>query len=378
MEELSLDNILDEDSAFDLFNEESTQETQEPENKEPENEEKEKDTDTTEVIDPDSLFGDEPESVGSEDNKDKEDTAQKGSTSPNFYSSIANALVEDGVFQNLNDTDLSKINDAEAFSEFMKEQIKNQFDERQKRIDEALSYGVEPSEVQKYERYLDTLNNITEDALTKEDEQGENLRKNIIFQDYINRGYSKERATKYVERSFKAGTDIEDAKEALQSNKEYFNEEYDKLVKQAKEEETKAIEENKKKAEELRTSILEGKEAFGEIELDKKTRQRVYDNICKPIWTDPKTGERLTALQKYESENRVEFMKNLGLVFTLTDGFKKLDGLVGNKVKKELKKGIRELENTLNNTSRTSDGNLSFMNGTRDPESRSSRFTLDI
>jgi hypothetical protein len=60
----------------------------------------------------------------------------------------------------------------------------------------------------------------------------------------------------------------------------------------------------------------------------------------------------------------------VGLLFTLTDGFKNLDGLVKGKVNKEVKRGLRELENTLNNTSRTSDGNLKFVSGVdEDPES---------
>ena len=100
------------------------------------------------------------------------------------------------------------------------------------------------------------------------------------------------------------------------------------------------------------------------------TRQKIYDNISKPVYKDPETGEYYTAIQKYEMENKVEFLKNLGLIFTLTDGFKNLDGLVKGKVNKEVKKGLRELENTLNNTARTSDGNLKFVSGVdEDPES---------
>ena len=67
-------------------------------------------------------------------------------------------------------------------------------------------------------------------------------------------------------------------------------------------------------------------------------------------------------------ENKTDFMKNLGLLFTLTDGFKNLDGLVKNKVRKEVKKGLRELENTLNNTTRTSDGNLKFVSNVNEDE----------
>ena len=98
----------------------------------------------------------------------------------------------------------------------------------------------------------------------------------------------------------------------------------------------------------------------------------------KPIYTDPETGEKLTAIQKYESENRTEFLKNVGLVYVLTEGFTKLDGLVQGKVKKEMKKGLKELEHTLNGNSRNV-GNLRFTSGVGgDPESRSSKWDIDI
>ena len=69
-------------------------------------------------------------------------------------------------------------------------------------------------------------------------------------------------------------------------------------------------------------------------------------------------------------ENRTDFLKNIGLLFTLTDGFKNLNGLIKGKVKKEVKSSLRELEHTLSNTLRTSDGNLKFVTGVvDDPES---------
>ena len=375
MEELSLDNILTEDQIAGLFADESTQETEENKDKTPENNHEE--TETTEVNIEDYLGGG-PESVGSEDTSEEGTDSTKGNTSPDFYSSIANALVEDGIFQNLDDTELSKIKTAEDFAELVSAQIKSQFDERQKRVDEALNVGIEPTEIQKYESYLGTLDRITEDKIKSEDAEGENLRKNLIYQDYINRGMSKERALKYVERSFKAGTDIEDAKDALQSNKEFFQGQYNDLIQKAKDEDAKEREKQKKQDEEFRAAILDGKKAFGELEIDKATRQRVYDSVTKPIYTDPETGERLTALQKYETENKTEFLKNVGLLYVLTDGFKKLDGLVQGKVKKEMKKGLRELEHTISNTSRNRNGNLTFASGVGDPESKSSKWDLDL
>ena len=374
MEELSLDNILTGEEIDTLFSD--PEKPQEKETDTPDID-KEKESDATEV-DPDSLFEDQPESVGSEDNnKEKEDTSSKeDKTSPNFYSSIANALVEDGIFQNLDEETLSKIQSAEDFANVISEQIKNQFDERQKRVDEALNFGVEPSEIQKYEKLINFLDGITEESISNENKEGENLRRNLIYQDYVNRGFSKERATREVERSFKAGTDIEDAKEALQSNKDYYSDAYNTLIEEAKDADKKEQEKFKKQANDLKNSILNENKAFGEIDLDKATRQRVYDSITKPIYTNPETGEKLTAIQKYEAENRTEFLKNIGLFYVLTDGFKKLDGLVQTKVKKEMKKGLRELEHTLNNTSRNG-GNLRFASGV-DPDSRSSKWNIDI
>lgn len=377
MDELSLDNILTGEEISELFD--APEDINEP-SEVLDDKQKTKEPETTEV-NIDDLFSEEPESVGSEDNdiKEKEDTASKvDKTSPDFYSSIANALVEDGIFQNLDEEALANIQSAEDFANVISEQIKSQFDERQKRIDDALNYGIEPSEIQKYERLINYLETINEDNISDETETGETLRKNLIYQDYLNRGFSKERAAKAVERSFKAGTDIEDAKEALQSNKEYYNDQYDELVEEAKEEERKVQEKYKKQAEDLRASILNSDKAFGEIDLDKTTRQKVYDSIMKPVYTDPKTGEKLTAIQKLQSENSIEYLKNVGLFYVLTDGFKKLDGLVQGRVKKEVKKGLRELENTLNGTSRNS-GNLRFTSGVGgDPESRSSKWEIDV
>lgn len=377
-EELSLDNILGADEIENLFvDDEETQETPPVNEETSEKEDKDKNKEeTTEVVDVDTLFTEEPESVGSgkEDNKEKEGTEsdkEKG-TSPknNFYSSIAKALKEEGIFPDLDEETADKIKAPEDFAEAVEKQIQARFDERQKRIDEALNAGIEPSEIKRYENTLSYLNSLQDSAISDETDKGEKLRQQLIFQDFINRGYSKERAQREVQKSFNSGTDIEDAKEALASNKEFFQNEYDNLVKEAQEEEKREAQERKEQAEKLKKSILEDTKVFGDIQVDKATRQKVFDNISKPVYKDPETGELFTAIQKYEMENRTEFLKNVGLLFTLTDGFKNLDGLVKGKVRKEVKKGLRELEHTLNNTSRTSDGNLKFVSGVEDdPES---------
>lgn len=376
-EELSLDNILGAEEIENLFVEDGETQDTPPANGEPPKKEEEPSNDkeeTTEVVDVDNLFTDTPESVGSgkENTEEKEDTTPKGDgTSPkNFYSSIAKALKEEGIFPDLDDGGLSKVKDPEDFRDLIDQQIKAGLDERQKRIDEALNAGVEPTEIRKYENTINFLDSIKEENISDEGDKGEKLRKDLIYQDFINRGYSKERAAREVQKSFNAGTDIDDAKEALKSNIDFFKDKYDELVNDAKSEAEQEEKERKEQAEKLKSSILNDKDVFGDLSVDKSTRQKIYDNIAKPVYKDPETGEYFTAIQKYEMENRTDFLKNIGLLFTLTDGFKNLDGLVKGKVKKEVKKGLRELEHTLNNTARTSDGNLKFVSGVdEDPES---------
>ena len=388
--ELNFDNILDENQIANLFEEgEETQETppEQQENKETNNKENNQENnqephinneETTEV-DAENLF-DEPEGVGSED-KEKEDTnSEKVSTSPNknFFSSVAKAFAEEGIFPDLNEDEIANINTAESFREIIDKQIQSQLSERQKRADEALNAGLEPDDIRKYENTLSYLEEVTDNKLEEETTEGEELRKRLIYQDYINRGFSQERATKEVKRSIDSGNDIEDAKEALNSNKEYFKSQYDKLLNDAKEEQKKYEQERKNQAEQLKKSIIEEKKVFGDIEVDKITRQKIFDNLSKPIYKDEETGTYMTALQKYQHDNPNEFIKNVSTIFTLTDGFKNLNKLVKGKVNKEIKKGFRDLENALNNTARTSDGNINFASGVDDENSMFKGYKFDF
>ena len=372
MEGLDFDGILGEAEVNAIFSE--SEETTEKEAQETSSEEEKnkEQKETTEITSVEDLFNTEKsESVGSEDeNKEKEDTQSKKIGSPNTYSSIAKAFADEGIFPDLEDEEVEKIDSAESLRAAIDKQIQAGLDEKQKRIDKALNYGVENSEIKKYEQTLNYLDSLQEANITAEDTQGENLRKQLIYQDFVNRGYNKDRALKMVERSFNAGTDIDDAKEALKSNREFFQDEYDALIEESKKAQEKEENNRKEQAEKLKKSILEDKKFFGEIEVDKTTRQKIFDNISKPVWKDPETGEFYTALQKYEMDNHSDFMKNVGLLFTLTDGFKSLDKLVKGRVKKEVGKGLKGLENILNTTSRDSNGNLKFVSSIQDdPES---------
>lgn len=377
---LNLDSILSSEDVENLFAND-TQETPPETNGEPgdnSQENNDDNTDTTEV-NVNTLFTGQPESVGSEENNEgQEEPLNEGSeTSPIFYSSITRALHEEGIFPDLDEDKISKVKTPEDFRNLIEEQIRAGIDEKQRRIDQALSYGVEPNEVKVYEQTLDFLDSIQEDSIKEESAKGEKLRKDLIYQDFINRGYSKERADREVRKSFGAGTDVEDAMEALESNKEFFNKNYEDLINKAKQEEENAKKKLQEEGKKLKSSILEEKTIFGDLSVDKSTRQKIFDNISKPVYKDPETGNYYTAIQKYEKENKVDFLKYVSLFYTLTNGFTDINPLIRGKVNKEVKKGIKNLEQTLNTTVRTSDGNLKFV-GYTDPDSSARSWSIDV
>nr|DAG90191.1 MAG TPA: hypothetical protein [Crassvirales sp.] len=381
MEALSFDNILGEQEIETLFTDPEDNDVQE-EHKETEEEEvetpdsddkkqKEKDN-TTEDVDPENLFEDKaPESVGSgKDNEGKEDTAHDNDadgTSPNnFYSSIANACAVDGIFPNLDDETIKKAVDAESFSNLIEAEINARFDEKQKRISKALENGVEPNDIKKYESTLNYINTITDAAIAEESEKGEQLRYNLIYQDFINKGMTPDKAKKFADRTVDAGTDVEDAKEALLSNKEFFSNAYNKMLQDAQQKADEEKAEREKNAKELEKSLMKDKQLFGDMEISNDIRKKAFDSVSKPVYKDPETGDYMTAIQKYESEHKAEFLKYTGLIFAMTNGFKDFDSFAKGKVKKEVKKGLRELEQTLNNTRRNNDGSLRMVTNQKD------------
>lgn len=378
MEGLGLENIFgDEDLGDTLFTEpEETSETEANESgkEDATSDVKENDNTTTEAVDSETLFEEEqPESVGSGQEKEEEEDAtpekDDGTSPTDFYSSIASALAEEGVFLNSEDEAIKNVSTPEDFVKLFEAEVEARLDARQRRISQALSDGVEPTDIRKYESTLNFIASVTDDMLSEESDKGEQLRKNILYQDFLNKGYTPEKAQKMTERAFDSGTDVEDAKEALQSNKEFFQSAYNRLLQNARNQAEAEKAERKKQAEKLQNSIMKDKNLFGDLDIDLNTRKKVYESIAKPVYRDPERGD-LTAIQKYEMEHPGEFLKYAGLIFTLTNGFKDFSSFTKGMVKKQVRKGLRDLENKLNTTKRNTNGSLKMVTTAKeDPES---------
>lgn len=294
-----------------------------------------------------------------ESRESSEDTGAQGS--PNISSSIAEALVDEGALQTLSKERLAEIKTTEDLIEAFKEDLGNQLTAEQKRVSNALTYGVEPTRIQQYEQWIKTLDSVTDEIIEGEDEQNENYRKNLIYQNYKAKGFDDDDARDMVNRSVESGKDIDDAKKALSSLKKYYQKAYDDEVNEAKKEYDKHLAAQKKQLEDLKTSVLEDKENFYEqFELNKSARQKVFDVIAKPSVADG--DNKLTPLQAFIKNDPNKANKIIGTLYVLTDGFTKFDGIMKGAVKKQVRQSVKNLEKALT-TVDTGDGSLNLKSG---------------
>lgn len=366
-ETLSMDllNAFDED-AIDITIEEDELEFNSPGDEPPAN------TSTDADPDPKGIFkgkqegggadneeGEDPESSSSGEDTTDKDPGDKTSPNTPILASVALACYEDGIFPDLSEDEIKEIKDSESFAAALKKQIEAGLDAEQKRIRDMLNVGVEPDIIQQYEGAIQYLSGISEEELEAESDDAEALRKKIIYSDFINRGFKKERAQREVERSFNAGTDIEDAKAALESCLDFYKEEYSSVVEErrAKAAADKAAQE--KRLKEFKAKVLNTEKPFDGINLDKGTREKVYNNMTKASYKD-EAGNIMTPIQKYIKENSLDAHYYLSLMYTLTDGFKNIDKLVNQKLTKAKKGALRELEHKLSNTRTLDDGSVNF------------------
>ena len=318
------------------------------------NEETEENEDKTteEVEENKSSENENSEGVASDnqETEEEEDTENEETTSsPNLYTNLANALIEESVLPNL-DLKNKELNNWEDFKDIFKEyidkEVESKLDETTKFVKEAINNGADANELIKYKNILDNLVDITEDDLKAEGSEAEDLRMNIIYQDYINRGLSKEKAEAKVKKIFDRGDDIDEALDALESNKEFYSKQIEKINTEAKAKSEKLKKQQEDFYKDLYDSVLKDKEPIKGIKINEDISKKILDTLKKPVETD-KSGRPLNAIQKYAKENPKDFQKVIGTLFVLTDGFKSFEKIIKTTNKVAKRKAVDELEKVL-------------------------------
>ena len=273
----------------------------------------------------------------------EQESKNVSSPKADVYSVTIQSLKDDGVLPDLDDKFIKTVNSPDKFIEAIEKQVEAKLDEQQRRIKEALDAGVSVEEVKSLEQTVQFLDDITTDKLEDEGQEGEELRKTLIYQDLLLKGFKEDKAKRAAEKAVADATDIEDAKDAYEALKGHYTAQYKEIVETQKQEKLASEKAQKEFFTDLQKMVLDTDTPFEGLQVDKKTRQKIYDNITKPTHK-LEDGMQLTELQKYASENPKELSYYMGLFYTMTDGFKKLDKFIAAPVSKAKEKNIRNIE----------------------------------
>lgn len=295
-------------------------------------------------------------------NEEPKNPPETNATASNS-SSLAAMFQEAGFFRTIDKEKLEKLKDLNDFSNLIDEEIENRYnntvDVKTKRIEEFMSYGAKPNEVQFYESNIEAFEGISDNYLdTDESEEANKLRQDLIRLYYKQKGLDDDEANDMVQRSMDSGKEIDDAKKAknalLKAYKSGY-ENYKKSLEKQREEYKKKIEDENSK---FASSVINDNELFDQFGINKQTRQKIVD----VVQTADKDGK--SEIQRYSMEHPLEFYKYLGMFYVLTDGFKDVSKVFSNAVNKQVNKKVNALEALLRNTTIANGNPMSFKSGT--------------
>lgn len=308
-----------------------------------------------------ALSGDGAADVGGEGGGAVPDAG--GGASPGVFSSIAAALRDEGLLDGLDDGAADAVKDAQGLSDLFDKIVETRLDERTRRIGKALEAGVAPDAEARYQSYMDSLNSYTDEVLRQEGDRGDDLRRRIIFTYYRSLGFDDARCKRECEKSAKAGTDVDDALEARDGLASMARTQHEASVKEAKERSDARSRSLSELNSNIEKAIMGADTVMDGVRLDNATKRKACDFLLKRTYEDKGTGERLTGLEKALRDDAAGTYASLGLWFALTDGGRKLSGVVDGKVKAAKHKALDDLAAKLRATSMNPDGSLNYAGG---------------
>lgn len=220
-----------------------------------------------------------------------------------LYSNLAAEFKAKGVLPEL---DISKIKSLKDIEDAIKDQIDNGLTERQKFIEDAQRSGAPVSEVSEKAETIDKLKRVTPEFLN--DERNLQFRMTAIVQDFMQKGYSEERATSMAQRSVDAGTDVEDAQFALNDLIKAEEAALKGLIDGAKNQEQSSL-------NNIKNYIADTPEVIPGISLTNSQKDELYDQMTTSV-----SDDRDNAFMAAQKADPVGSRIKLEALFYLTKG----------------------------------------------------------
>lgn len=319
--------------------------------------------------------GAQPEEDGGQNIERKASSeAGAGGSSANVFSSLASALTEEGVFAFLQDPDA--VNDADSFRAAMEHEINSRLSARQQRVEAALGVGAPADDIQSLEDIIDDLGRYSDDMLEDESDAGLATRKRIIYTAAKFRGLTDDKANKEVNKSIKAGSDIEDAKENLASMKQDVSRMYQNLIQQGEARQRKYQEDLTNWHKKVVSDIGNSDGFLGS--LTPQMKRMVYETAFAPT-ERLANGAQVTPVGKFASEHPDIFNRIVGELYVRSNGFRDMMNVANQAARKEVSRGLANLEKNLRTSQGASIGGGNLQYASSEPDGLyNDRFVLEV
>lgn len=272
---------------------------------------------------------DKEEYVQSNDEDIDEDAPDSEESTSSPLTSLTSALREDGVLSSLSDDELKEIKSGSDLINVIRKQIQNNeysdLTEDQKEYLNALRKGVPENSYREAKSSSKQLADINPYDLEGEDSL--DFRRKILTQDFLVKGFEKEEAEKYAERSIDLGEDIEDSKKALGRLQKVEKDRIARLSEEAEVKNKEAQDNYQKRLNTLKTKVLGTNEVIPNLKVNEDTQNKVYDLMTKTAGYD-KNNNPVSAVVKHMIEDQ-DYLVKLNYLHHLTDGFKSWKALTG-------------------------------------------------
>ena len=254
-----------------------------------------------------------------------------------LYSNLAAEFKAKGVLPGLEDT--TAIKSLEDLNAAIKKQVDSQLTDRQRQIEDAKNAGAPITEVAEKVNTIDRLKAVTPEYIR--DDKNVKFRLTAIAQDFIEKGYSEDRANSMAQRSVDAGTDVEDAEFAIASIIESEEKSLQGIIASAKKKEQKSL-------TDIKSYISSTQEVLPGIVLNDSQKDLLYNQITTDL------GNKENAFMQAQKADPIGSRIKLEAFFFLTKGLKDFS-IFGNKAESKITNNI---ENLLRGANFTQEGKI--------------------
>jgi len=258
-----------------------------------------------------------------------DDGSNSSSPKPNdteqLYSNLATQFKTSGVLPGLEDT--SEIKTLDDLNSAIQKEVDSRLTDTQRTIKEASEAGLDASAVSKQLNVVSKLKSVSEEYISSD--ANLEFRKGVIAQDFLSRGYNKERAEIMAQRSIDAGSDVEDAKLALTSIIGIEEKKIADAIQSAKDDENDSI-------NDIKSHLEKTEEVVPGIKLTQEQKDELY----KQMTTD--LGNKENAFIKSQKEDPIGSRIKLEAIFFITKGLTDFS-VFGNAKETDISKNIESL-----------------------------------